>query len=504
MSALRNQLIVAATVIAPYCALAQAPTTVSSVALLDSAIEAMGGTSTIATLRSARIEGVRHEYQLGNAERNEGPFRTSYTRFSELRDGANGRLRREDVSLSSPTTPAVGVTYVLADSMMTMRRGTREFGGLPILFDDLADQLAANPEIALVAGRAASGLRSDGTVLRYGVVHDIVSWPYANGRMRAELDRDTHLPTRISLTRSYPRDFRRAQLGDVTVSYDLTDWIQEEGGLVYPHQIISRVNGEPQRDVTISTITRDAAAPADSFQIGDSARVDWARNVKLSPASFHLGDNGTLPDVADGIVRLKDFWATTLVKQTDGVLIFEAHLSGQYLRDVIAEAARRWPGARVKGLVMTSDPWAHLGGLREAVALGIPIYVSGRSIPALTAVLKTPHTLATDVLATAPRAPQFIAINARTSIGAGVNRVELFPVRGAYAERMTMAYFPEQKLLYGADLVFASRPAGTGYFRTAAIDLLRAVGREGLTVERLFCVQATPVIQWKDFTASPK
>ena len=74
---------------------------------------------------------------------------------------------------------------------------------------------------------------------------------------------------------------------------------------------------------------------------------------------------GQPTELAPGIVRVPDQWAMTLVKQPDGVVIFEAHISAQYFRDVVAEAKRRWPGAPIKGVVMTSDPWAHLGGFRE-------------------------------------------------------------------------------------------------------------------------------------------
>ncbi len=505
MPASRALLLFAALLSLPFRVVAaQRPAAPPANALVDAAISAMGGDSLLGTLRTSRVDGVFHEYILGNAERNEGPFRTRYGRFSELRDAGNHRLRRTELPVTNAAAPPTPLAYIIADSLLVIRVGAREIGGQPILYDDFADQAATTPEHAVMTARSAAGLRSEGAAVRYGVTHDVVSWPYSDGRLRMELDRDSHLPTRISVTRTYPRDFRRAQLGDVTVSYEFTNWTQEAGGLVYPRQIISRVNGEPLRDVTISTIAGTAAAPPDSFAYSDSARVQWTRNVASSPPQFQFGSNGTLPDVVDGVARVKEFWSTTLVRQDDGVLIFEAHLSGQHLREVIAESARRWPGAKVKGLVMSSDPWAHLGGVREAVALGIPIYVSGRSIPALTALLKTPHTLAPDALARTPRAPRFVPVDAKLMVGTGANRVELYPVRGAYAERMTMVYFPAHKLLYGADLVFAARPPGSGYARTAAIDLLRAVAREGLAVDSLFCVQPSPVIAWKDFVAAPK
>src|SRR5438874_761254 len=154
--------------------------------------------------------------------------------------------------------------------------------------------------------------------------------------------------------------------------------------------------------------------------------------------------SGQPTELAPGIVRAPDQWAVTMVKQDDGVLIFEAHISGQYLRDVVGEANRRWPGSPIKGIILTSDPWAHLGGFRQAVAMGIPIFVSDRSIPFLTSLVKGTK-------------PKFIPVSAKTTIGSGANTIELYPVGGPYAERMLMAYFPRHKLLYGADLVFPNR-----------------------------------------------
>jgi hypothetical protein len=71
-------------------------------------------------------------------------------------------------------------------------------------------------------------------------------------------------------------------------------------------------------------------------------------------------------------------------------------------------------------------------------------------------------------------------------------------VGGPYAERMTMAYFPERRLLYGADLVFPMRD-GKGFDPTPATDLRRAVAREHITVDSLFCVQRAPLVAWPDF-----
>jgi hypothetical protein len=69
-----------------------------------------------------------------------------------------------------------------------------------------------------------------------------------------------------------------------------------------------------------------------------------------------------------------------------------------------------------------------------------------------------------------------------------------------------MAYFPAHRLLYGADLVFRNRnPDGTpaaGFIETEATDLRRAVAREHLAVDSVFCVQNYGPFSWAEFTAS--
>jgi hypothetical protein len=264
------------------------------------------------------------------------------------------------------------------------------------------------------------------------------------------------------------------------------------------------LNGQPLRDITFArSILMTNTSPSDSFVVSDSARQQYAAASALNFSRFRLGMRGQASELKPGIVRVPDQWTQTLVKQSDGVVIFETHISAQYLHDVIGEARKRWPTSPIKALVMTSDPWAHLGGFREAIALGIPIYVTANSIPFLTSVSKMPHTMAPDSLARSRRAPKFVPVSAKTVIGRGENSVELYPVGGPYAERMLMAYFPDHKLLYGADLVFPNRgPDGKvtkGFFETSAVDLRRAVARERLAVDSLFCVQNYPVIAWSTF-----
>lgn len=500
----RNRLIFAAAVIAasapvPRGAVAQRA---DAGALVRQAQAAIGGEA-IARARAVTTTGVMHEYMIGNAERPEGPWRVSYSRFTELRPAGGTRLRRTEVSLGAAGNSPERIT-LLTDSVVTLRQGTNEMPALPMFRDDLSAYVAMHPDRALQLAAASAALRLERPVLRHGVVHDVVSFPWEGRRMSIEISRDSHLPVAVELHGEFAHDFRRAPFGDVRLRADYDNWTAEAGEVWWPHQYRFTLDGELLRDMTIATVALEAAElPADLFVVSDSLRALYRDNARNSPPNFAFGSRGEPEELREGIIRMRDFWTMTAVRQDDGIILFEAHLTGPYLNQVIDYLAAKYPALPVKAIVMTSDPWAHVGGVREAVARGIPIYVNERSIPFLTRVVKSSHASNPDRLQRAPRVPRFIPVNRKTVIGTGTNRIELHPVGGAYAERMVMAYFPGHKLLYGSDLVFADRQQ-QGYFRTPAIELRRAVAREGLSVDSLFSVQARPVIAWTEFVPAPR
>lgn len=424
----------------------------------------------MAPARTVRVVGIQHTFILGNAERADGPWRTIYARFDAAYDAAHGQLHLT----TQPLSLGVGgpQVAVLSDSVMAVNGK----GGSAISYEDWIDRINASPERALALAAASPGARVVGTAQRYELTFDIVEFPWRNGHMRIEIERETHLPDVVEIARTYPRDFRRAPFGVNTVRFEYVDWQIQPGGWWWPMQHKVSINGEPLRDVTIDTVT--IGDQPVSAEVPDSARAQYATNLSRAPDAIHVGTTAAPSELAPGILRIPELWSMTAVKQDDGIVIFEAHQSARFLHEVIDTARRRYAGLPIKAIVMTSDPWAHLGGVSEAAALGLPIYVNARSVPFLTSLTK--------------HKGKFVPVKGKMVIGTGTNRLELYPVGGPYGERMTMAYFPARRLLYGADLVFKDEPTPTA-------DLRRAVEREHLAVDSLFCVQRYGPFAWSDF-----
>src|SRR5262249_12346184 len=143
-------------------------------------------------------------------------------------------------------------------------------------------------------------------------------------------------------------------------------------------------------------------------------------------------------ELAPGVVYVPGSWGVALVRQDDGVVVIEAPISAGYSTRVLEEAASRFPGARVKAVITTSDSWPPFRGIRDYAARGIPICVLDRNVRQIRRALDSPHRFHPDALARKPRAAELRPVGTRTVVGRGANRVELLPVRGETGERMML------------------------------------------------------------------
>ena len=122
-------------------------------ALIDTAQRAMS----MPPARTVRVVGIQHTFQLGNAERADGPWRTIYARFEALYDATHGQLRLTTQPLSAGFGgPQVAV---LSDTVLE----TNGRGGSAISYEDWSDRINASPERALALAAASPTLHVVGT-----------------------------------------------------------------------------------------------------------------------------------------------------------------------------------------------------------------------------------------------------------------------------------------------------------------------------------------------------
>lgn len=451
-------------------------------------LEAMGGEARWRAMTSVKLSGRGHWYHIEQSERPEGPYVVSYEQVDEVRDLARGRLRQTATGFS-PVLPPEGFTssLLLADGAVAMERGGQWAPMRAAQLQDFELRLLTAPERVLLHALDAADLaRLPDTVLQ-GVPHHVVRFTHGTTEVRIYLNQHTRLPTAVDALDAHPADVMWSVWGDVLIRTYLQGWTLEPGGLLYPHHWQEERSGVPYHLFTVSTVGFDVPLEEAALTLPDEVRKAYAARAQQTADTLPLGGRkGEGPaELAPGVVQLPGLWNVALVRQDDGLVVLEAPISSGYSARVLEEAQRRFPGARVSAAVSTSDAWPHVGGVREYVARGVPLYALDLNRPLLERLLAAPRTRTPDALARAPRRAVLRSISRRLTVGRGENRVELIPLRTEAGERMVLAWLPGPRLLYTSDVV--QPQSDGGFFNPVQLqELVQVVAREGLQPEAIF------------------
>jgi hypothetical protein len=468
--------------------LATAQATPSAADLLHDGLAAMGGEKQIRALSALHIQATSIRNMLEESERPEGPYILENDQVEEWRDLSHGnwkKITKAHVSMQ----PEFAMSAIVSDGA-----ATRSFDNQPTpasgeQLQDAAEALALSPERVMITALASSDLHRLPDLTLQSVPHHEVEFTWQGTSIRVFLNADTHLPTAVEWTTAYPFGIFWSIWGDVTtrIYYSLW-WLQN--GIHYPLQKDIFRNGLPDLTESITKIEFNPTLTTDGFAIKPEARTAFAARANKT-ADDRAPNVATASEIVPGVLFFPGAWNTTLIRQDDGVVILEAPISSGYSGKVLDFAKTRFPGAPIKAVITTSDSWPHIGGVREYVARGIPVYVLDRTAPLIERFIRAPRTKYPDSLAKAARPADLRPVSAKTTIGAGPNRVELYPIHGETSERQMMVYFPEHKLLYGSD-PFQQMEDGKLFYPQTVYELESAVEREHLSVDRFFMMHIGP------------
>lgn len=459
---------------------------------LELALEAMGGRERLERIRNLRLDEMSHTELMEQSYRQD-PFITSYAHVNETIDFEHGRVHRETHGTwpeSDPGQAAFDMTLI-ADAAGGVYHTAQ--GDSPCSLGDLdsvRSGLALGPARMLLVASAAADLHFEAPEMVRSTLHTAVAFTWQGLPVRILINPFNHLPDAIETTRTF-RDFWYFW-GDVQQGIYFDNW-QVFRGLVYPTNEVEKRNGIVWQSRQVLSLEINVAADDTLFQMDKAAAEKstqgkgWDRPFNATHAS----------ELAPGIMLFEGAWNSTVVKQDDGIYILEAPISGLYTQGVIDEAKKRYPDTPIKGVFSTSDSWPHTGGVRQCVALGLPVYILDLNRPILDRLIAAPHTAHPDLLAqsSTPPPPQWKIVSQKVVVGAGPNRAELYPLRGASTERQYMVYFPERYLLYASDTLVLN-DNGSLYDPELMREVSDAVTREGLNVTTVFAMHQGPVA-WK-------
>ncbi|QSQ24418.1 MBL fold metallo-hydrolase [Pyxidicoccus parkwayensis] len=469
-------------------------------ARVQAAAEAMGGEARLRALSSLRIQGIGHWNLLEQSERPTPPWLVMYEQVDELRVPSRQRLRQKTEGRGAAGAGAWQVATLVMDGdavAMEHEGKLRPVGGAQL--QDMRERLDFAPERILLTALDAKDLHGAPDTALQDVPHHVVTFHQGRAAVRLFLNANTGLPTLVESEDAHPADMFWSVWGDVRTRLFFQSWSLEAGGLRYPRNWEWQRNDTTYHSFTVTALELEPKVSDADFAIPDDVRKAFAARGGLTVEDLPLGrPDRPAVELAPGVVHIPGRWDVALVKQEDGLVVIEAPIASGYSARVLEEAAKRFPGVKVKAVVSTSDAWPHVGGVREYASRGIPLHVLDLNRPLVERLLKAPRSRVPDALAKAPRAAKLQVVARRTVLGTGANRLELIPVRTETGERMLFVWMPEHHILYSSDLVQPGQSGG--FFNPQQLsETVDVAAREKLDVARVFGMHLGAT-EWKALT----
>jgi hypothetical protein len=477
-------------------------------AWLRQAADALGGEAKLRALKAVEIDGLSVWQQREQSERPEGPWVETFNDFTDIRNlKADEIMRTTRVrGYSTPDWvdgpdwfPAATTLYV---SGVGLRRAADRVQPAGTAWDVGEMPLELGPERAVVTALDEPSNREEADVMFHSHAHHVVSFAHRGAHVRLLLNPPTMMPAAVEITRARPYETFWAPWGDVTNRVTFGQWTLEPEGVRFPRLWEYSTGDQVDGTVTITRVRLNPAFLDADFAVSDDVRQQFLLNRRrVMDVPLGRADRPAI-ELAPGVVKIPANFDILEVKQDDGVVIVEGPLTSSYSEKVIDDARRRFDGAAVKAVITTSDSWPHIGGVREYVARGVPIYALDLNVPILNRLFAARYETFPDALAKAPKAARFKTVSKKTVVGSGANRIELYPLRTVTGERQMMAYFPAHRLLYTSDL-FSLRANGDVFLPQQALEAVDAVTREHLEVDRAFGMHYD-VVPWSTILTSAR
>jgi hypothetical protein len=469
-----------AAAVTPQCA----PTPRECAAL---ALAAMGGRERIEAVQGLSLEGAQHTLLVEQSYRQE-PFITAYARTEEKIDFTTQRVLIHTHLTwpeSDPGQSESDSTLIAGMGGGVYRSAKSDSPASRADIEAARYALSLSPLRLLLTALGAADLHYESAQRVRSTLHPVLGFNWHGRAVRVMINPFNHLPDAVdTVTVFYDHWY---QWGDVHQRIYLDNW-RTVHGLRYPTNEVEERNGVLWESRQILKVDLNPLMNDADFKM-DAQIAQKGMQSKGWETPFQTQHGITL---APGITLFAGSWNATVVKQDDGIVLLESPLSGTYMAGVIDKAHEQSAGQAITAVLSTSDSWPHVGGLRQVVALGLPVYILDLNRPLLERLVASPRHLSPDLLAQSPRPPAWRIVSQKVEVGTGPNRMELYPLRGAATERQYMVYFPEHKLLYASDTLSLNAD-GSLYAPELMREVMDAVKRENLAVTTVFAMHQEPV-----------
>jgi glyoxylase-like metal-dependent hydrolase (beta-lactamase superfamily II) len=163
-----------------------------------------------------------------------------------------------------------------------------------------------------------------------------------------------------------------------------------------------------------------------------------------------------LQQLAEGIFLVAGRTHNALVvDMSDHLVVIDAPIDDAYGAWILKACHERFPLKPIKALVLTHHHNDHSGGARAFVAAGADILVGAGNRAHFERMFAAPHLLDRDTLQLAPKPAHVLEVVEPQTLKAGkggLRLLQLVPIANHHAKGMLVAYLPNERIAFVADL----------------------------------------------------
>jgi len=384
-----------------------------------------------------------HKHWIEQSENFNGPFITSYEEVDEVyslkEDKLSQTLKAKQFQFPKPIESKIIINNELGDMVF----GETTYPIPKSYKDEIIGIINYDPYKLILMAKNSESLDLQTNINRDGDQFDVISFKEDGLETKLFFSTINGLlkKSEIETVLTYENFFSPFGNFKTTVNYSLYGLF--EGGYRYPMQFDVYRLGKKWRSLTIDKI---------DFMKRTNKEVFTATRPgpNMSKVTNQKGNFKFVTEVEKNIYALKGQWYVHWVLDKNDIFIIESPISSSYSKSIIEHLKSNYPDKTIKGVIVASDAFPHVAGIRQYVASGISIYTHKNNQELLQTIISSKHLSNPDDLSKNDINPKFVFLEDKIKL---TDMFSLYPVNGSGGANMLVVHDEDIQWLYTADLV---------------------------------------------------